>query len=59
MTTIVPTEYVGLCPDPFHYGEFYVPLSAKEVAEGQIRCPESDCDCDLIVYVNLAHMEVR
>jgi hypothetical protein len=43
-------EYVGLCPDSFHMGEFYVPLDAAEVAANRITCPEPDCDRKLIVY---------
>jgi hypothetical protein len=43
-------EHVGLCPDPYHTHEFFVPLTAAEVAAHQIRCPEPDCDRDLIVY---------
>jgi hypothetical protein len=43
-------EHIGLCPDSFHMGEFYVPLTAAEVAAGAVRCPENDCDRDMIIY---------
>jgi hypothetical protein len=29
-------------------GEFYVPLTAAEVAAAAVRCPE--CDRDMIIY---------
>lgn len=41
-------EMIGLCPDPAHLGEFYVPLSEDEFRARRITCPE--CARDLLVY---------
>jgi hypothetical protein len=43
-----PPEMVGLCPDPEHMSEFYVPLTEREFRARQIVCP--GCEEDLIVY---------
>jgi hypothetical protein len=45
-------EMVGLCPDPEHLGEFYMPLTEREFRARQIKCPE--CDQDLLVYRRVA-----
>lgn len=41
---------IGLCPNPQHYGEFYVPMTKKD---GPF-CPDSNCDARLIVYTREA-----
>lgn len=38
-------EYVGLCPDPTHTHEFFVPLDEPTGV-----CPEGDCTEQLVVY---------
>lgn len=40
-------EFIGLCPDPGHTGEFYMPLDGPEGI-----CPE--CPEPLVVYVKTA-----
>jgi hypothetical protein len=52
-------QYVGLCPDPWHTHEFFVPLHAAEVAANKLRCPEGDCKWDLIVYTRLRSQATR
>ena len=39
--------YIGLCPDPDHAPEFYMPLDQAEVDRGPT-CPW--CGCPLTVY---------
>jgi len=41
----MPTR-IGLCPDPAHIGEFYLPLGSSETS----RCPEPGCDLELAIY---------
>jgi len=39
---------VGLCPDPDHMVEFYVPISHGEAMSGETVCPE--CDKRMAIY---------
>lgn len=44
---------IGLCPDPSHRGEFYMPLEPGDSR----RCPMDDCDHELDVFVPKAHLD--
>ena len=42
-------ELVGLCPDPGHTAEFYMPLDHGE----SLVCPLDDCERRLVIYERL------
>jgi hypothetical protein len=48
-TEIKLPDAVGLCPDPEHTGEFYMPLDLPLSSPLQ-RCPEPGCDKYLVIY---------
>jgi len=46
-------DFVGLCPDPDHFADFYMPLSAPEVEAGRLACPEPCCARQLALYASV------
>lgn len=41
---------IGLCPDPSHAAEFYMPLTEEDVAKSHMRRCPLDCPHELVIY---------